>query len=113
MRNRDIVIVYVVAILAAIALLLAARTASAAEIARGQALYSANCGNCHAESVHGRLKRQALDFNAVREWVLRWNGNLKLNWDSDQVDDVAAYLNFTYYKYACPPSICKVVSSNP
>jgi mono/diheme cytochrome c family protein len=96
-----------IVLLAAIALAL---PAPAAEIARGQALYDARCGGCHTESVHGRLKRQATDFDAVRGWVVRWNTNLKLQWDRDQVDDVAAYLNLTYYKFACPPSICKVAS---
>ncbi|QJR14182.1 cytochrome c [Usitatibacter palustris] len=96
--------------IAGMILLFATRTASAAEPLRGQALYESRCTSCHEKSVHGRVKREAKDFNAVRAWVERWNASLALRWDGEEVDDVAAFLNNTYYRYPCPPTICKVVS---
>lgn len=87
--------------------------ATAADAARGAALYESRCGSCHTESVHGRTKRVATDFDDVRRWVRRWNDNLALRWGDEEIDDVSVYLNSTYYKYPCPPSVCKVVSLAP
>jgi hypothetical protein len=80
---------------------------------RGGELYESRCGECHSESVHGREKRVATDFSEVRRWVSRWNENLKLRWGDEEIDDVTVYLNKTYYRYACPPQVCKVVSLAP
>jgi mono/diheme cytochrome c family protein len=103
------------ALVAAVLLLFATGTASGAPRAatdawRGRALYESHCGGCHADSVHGRAKRQAGDYAAVRAWVVRWRDSLALAWTDAEVDDVAAYVNATYYRYPCPPSICTVVS---
>lgn len=85
----------------------------AADADRGRALYELRCGNCHSESVHGRKARVAKDFNDVRAWVVRWTANLKLAWTQEEIDDVALYLNGTYYRYPCPPQVCKVISQAP
>jgi hypothetical protein len=87
--------------------------AVAADSARGRALYELHCDGCHAESVHGRKKRVATDFESVRAWVGRWNTTLKLKWSAEEVDDVAQHLNATYYRYPCPATVCKVVSGSP
>ena len=100
----------VVVVIAALAILLLARGAFGADAVRGAALYESRCGECHATSVHGRAKRVAKDFNDVRGWVNRWNDNLGLHWGDEEIDDVSVYLNNTYYRYACPPTVCKVVS---
>ena len=103
----------VVLVIAALAILFATRGASGADAQRGGALYESRCGACHSESVHGRAKRVATDFNDVRRWVSRWNENLKLRWGDEEIDDVSVYLNKTYYRYPCPPQVCKVVSLAP
>jgi mono/diheme cytochrome c family protein len=100
-------------VFAALAILLTARGASGADPGRGSALYESRCGTCHSESVHGRKKRVAADFDDVRGWVIRWNENLELHWGDDEIDDVTVYLNNTYYHYTCPPRVCKVVSLAP
>ena len=91
----------------------ATRSASAADAGRGAALYELRCGNCHSESVHGRSKRVATDFGEVRGWVSRWNESLGLRWGNEEIDDVSVYLNNTYYRYVCPPQVCKAVSLAP
>lgn len=98
------------AVIAALAMLSLPPTASGADVSRGRALYELRCGGCHAESVHGRAKRVATDFEEVRRWVSRWNETLNLGWKDDEVDDVAVHLNLDYYGYACPPRVCNVVS---
>jgi mono/diheme cytochrome c family protein len=110
MRNRDIAIVVAAAIVAFIVLALATRSASAADAPRGRALYESHCGNCHAKSVHGRRNKAASDFDSVRRWVARWSDNLRLGWSAADVDDVAAYLNGKYYRYPCPPDVCRALT---
>jgi mono/diheme cytochrome c family protein len=81
--------------------------AAGADTVRGRALYESRCGGCHAESVHGRARREAGGFEALRGWVRRWSANLGLRWTADEVDDVAVYLNGRYYRFPCPPSACR------
>ena len=40
--------------------------APGADAERGRALYESRCDGCHAESVHGRAKREASGFDALR-----------------------------------------------
>ena len=84
--------------------------ALAADPDRGRALYELRCGECHSKSVHGRQRRVATDFAAVRGWVARWSRELELGWSDEEVVDVAVYLNNTYYRHPCPPDVCRVVS---
>ena len=77
---------------------------------RGRALYEMRCTGCHDRSVHARKSRSATDFEAVRAWVARWTETLRTGWSADEIDDVARYLNGAYYRYPCPPTVCKVVS---
>lgn len=109
MPNRRFALVATAA-LAAPLLLAAALGAPAADAERGRALYELRCGGCHSESVHRRAKRVAGDFDDVRRWVDRWNETLALRWTGEEVDDVSLYLNGKYYRYPCPPRVCKVIS---
>jgi hypothetical protein len=105
----------VLAIVLALSLSLAPLLLSGEEpdIDRGRALYETHCNQCHSESVHGRTKRVATDFNDIRGWVSRWRTNLALGWTDDDVEAVAIYLNNTYYHFGCPPDVCKVISRAP
>jgi hypothetical protein len=100
----------ILVLLAALAPPIAAPADKAPPPDRGRDLYELRCTTCHATSVHGREKRVARDFEEVRAWVSRWNATLGLGWTRDDVDDVTLYLNATYYRYPCPPTVCKVVS---
>jgi mono/diheme cytochrome c family protein len=84
---------------------------AAADAERGRVLYESRCGECHAQSVHGRDKRVARDFEAVRGWVRRWSANLGLQWTDGEIADVAAHLNARYYHFACPPEDCQATGS--
>ena len=92
------------------AILLASQGVSAADAERGQKLYQSRCDECHTESVHGREKRVAKDFDDVRRWVTRWSENVGARWGANEIDDVSSYLNDTYYHFPCPRDVCKVVS---
>jgi mono/diheme cytochrome c family protein len=80
----------------------AAGPAAAADPERGRALYEQRCTACHTQSVHARAKRVASDYAEIRGWVERWSGTLSLGWSGDEIEDVTAYLNATYYRYPLP-----------
>lgn len=86
--------------------------AAGADAERGRALYETRCDGCHAESVHGRARREASSFESIRGWVRRWSGNLGLKWTAEEIDDVTVYLNGRYYRFACPPAACKVTGQS-
>jgi len=83
---------------------------AAADTERGRLLYELRCGSCHSESVHGRTNRVARSFEDIAAWVARWNTTLALNWGAEELEHVSVYLNATYYRYACPPTVCKLSS---
>jgi mono/diheme cytochrome c family protein len=97
----------------AAALIASAPVTAAADSERGRGLYETRCGNCHSHSVHGREKREARDFEAVRGWVRRWSGNLGLAWTDDDINDVSEHLNALYYRYPCPTHICRATGRGP
>lgn len=66
---------------------------------RGQLLYETHCIACHDNSVHNRNPRKADSVGKIKYWVTRWSTELKLNWSSSDIDEVAKYLNSKYYKF--------------
>jgi mono/diheme cytochrome c family protein len=81
--------------------------AIAADPGRGSALYETRCSACHASSVHQRSARKAKSFDALRAQVLRWSAEAGGSWSADEIDDVTFHLNQRYYRFPCPPSVCK------
>jgi mono/diheme cytochrome c family protein len=69
---------------------------------RGQLLYENHCQGCHASIAHVRDNRRATTRTALRGWIVRWSGELKLGWGEAEVDDVMDYLNRRYYRL--PPA---------
>jgi len=90
----------------AVAALLVAGAASAADLARGRALYEASCGGCHNDSVHNDNSRKARTFEEARARIASFSTQLKTGWSGAQVDDVAVYLNERYYSFPCPAQLC-------
>ena len=66
---------------------------------RGQLLYENHCTSCHASIVHVREQRKSKSQAELRAWILRWSGELKLNWTGDELADVYRPLNNRYYKF--------------
>jgi mono/diheme cytochrome c family protein len=96
--------------LATCATVLAAPLASAQspDALRGQRLYETACVTCHAESVHSRRQKTARSIADVREYVTRWAKVVNAPWTTEDVEDVATYLNERYYRFVCPAgATCK------
>ena len=80
---------------------------------RGESLYLNHCLSCHESTAHIRENRRAKTLAEVRRWVARWSAQLELGWGLNEVDDVTAYLNRTYYRLGdvsgapCGPRVVK------
>lgn len=78
----------------------------AADLERGRLLHGTFCLGCHGDSVAKRENRVARSHAELRRQVARWQGNTGLKWESQDVDDVTAYLNDAYYRLPCEGSGC-------
>ena len=86
------------AILAASVLIFPNTNVRAADPDRGRLLYENECMVCHTSIVHIREDRKAQTRDEIRGWVQRWTKELKLQWESGDIDDVIEYLNDKYYR---------------
>jgi mono/diheme cytochrome c family protein len=69
---------------------------------RGELLYNTHCVACHSTQMHWRDKRQVVDWPSLRAQVRLWQATGLLAWDETDIDQVARYLNDTYYRYPNP-----------
>jgi len=84
---------------AAIILLMAYSIPASANAERGRLLYENHCTSCHTSTAHVRDQRKTKTPAELRAWILRWSGELKLNWSEDELTDVYQYLNNHFYKF--------------
>lgn len=78
-----------------------------ADALRGKATYETRCIACHDRSVHQRSPRAAASFAEVRAAVELWSREAGGAWTTQEIDDVAVYLNQRYYGYPCPADVCR------
>lgn len=76
--------------------------AAAADAARGELLYNTHCIACHSSKMHWRDQRLAQDWTSLKVQVRRWQSSIQLDWDDDDIVNVAAYLNRLYYRFREP-----------
>jgi mono/diheme cytochrome c family protein len=81
------------------AVLLLHPLAGLADAERGRLLYENHCLSCHESNVHIRETQAARSLAAVRAAIERWQAVGNLGWGTEEVADVAAYLNATWYHY--------------
>ena len=65
---------------------------------RGQMLYGNHCIACHTTQMHWRDRKLVTDWPSLKVQVRRWQGTAQLNWSEEDIDDVARFLNDTYYR---------------
>jgi mono/diheme cytochrome c family protein len=80
--------------------------ALAADLERGKSLHDENCTHCHksmmggdGSAIYTRPDRRIESLAALRKQVTRCKNSLGMSWPDDQIDDLVAYLNTTYYKF--------------
>ncbi|MEE8055814.1 MAG: cytochrome c [Gammaproteobacteria bacterium] len=76
-----------------------ANTLHAADVQNGRNLHDQNCLHCHDTSVYTRENHRIKTLAELRKQVLRCELSLELQWFEEDVDDVVAFLNTTYYMF--------------
>jgi mono/diheme cytochrome c family protein len=76
---------------------------------RGELLYRTHCAECHSSKMHWREKKLVNDWPSLLAQVRFWQTQASLSWTDDDVTQVAAYLNATYYRL--PPQAERKVAS--
>ncbi len=78
----------------------------AADWQRGEQLHNSQCIACHASrfgdngaEIYTRPNRRVQSFEGLQRQVNRCKNNLQIVWFDEDVADVVAYLNRTYYKF--------------
>jgi mono/diheme cytochrome c family protein len=81
-------------------------TAIASDVNRGKSLHDDNCIECHVSiqggdgsGIYTRADRRIDSLPALRSQVNRCKNSMGVSWPEDQIDDVVAYPNNTYYKF--------------
>ncbi len=65
----------------------------------GAELHAANCTSCHNDAVYTRKDRRVTSMAGLKKQVQRCELSLGLKWFDEDIDDVATYLNSTYYHF--------------
>lgn len=67
-------------------------------VIQGELRPGLNCESCHEPQIYTREDRRVTTWAKLESMVERCNTNLDVGWFPEDVTDVAAYLNQTYYK---------------
>ncbi len=70
-----------------------------ADVKHGQQLHDEHCMKCHDNGVYTRENRLVRSQDALVKQVKRCELNLGLRWFDKDVNDVAQYLNQSFYKF--------------
>ena len=70
-----------------------------ADAEHGQKLHDQQCMKCHDSGVYTREDRRVADRDALVKQVKRCELNLGLRWFDKDINDVAQYLNQSFYKF--------------
>lgn len=86
--------------LTGISLLVLPLTAIQAEdISYGKELHQENCLECHQPELYERPDRTVKTLQHLRSQVLFCAVNNDVEWFDEEIDDVTAYLNASYYLF--------------
>ena len=74
-------------------------SARAADVDNGDDLHMGECTGCHDSTAYTREDRKVQSLARLGTQVRFCKDNLGVTWFDDEVDDVIAYLNKTYYHF--------------
>ena len=97
-KARFLVAVFNVAVLSAVNTSL-----SAQDYVRGEALYENHCKECHEALAHTRHGSKINSVGDIRSWVRSWSIHTRLDWSTEEIEDVADYLNSRFYRLTDKP----------
>jgi cytochrome c553 len=73
--------------------------ATAADTGHGKGLVQKNCTTCHGDQVYTRNNRRVTTLGGLQKQVRRCELSLGLKWFDEDISDVTAYLNESFYKF--------------
>jgi hypothetical protein len=82
-----------------ITLLLLSAPAYAFDSDNGKALHNENCVRCHDDSMYTREDRKTKSYSLLRERIVQCEIMTELIWFEEEIDDVTAYLNESFYHF--------------
>jgi len=71
-----------------------------ADTQRGAALYENHCQACHTDAIHQRNNSKVENRSALLAWITAWSTHAGLNWNKEDIEDVAGFMNLTYYRFS-------------
>ncbi len=74
-------------------------TAATPDLALGKTLHDSACKTCHQPDIYTRKDRKIHSSAELTRQVTRCQAGAGEHWSASQIEDVAAYLNATYYKF--------------
>ena len=87
----------ILTILAASPFLLACSTGGTGDPVRGAKLHE-DCLGCHGTEVYQPPRATVTSLRQLKKEVERWSDRMNPKFSDQEVDDIVAYLNQTYYK---------------
>lgn len=82
-----------------ITLLLLSAPVYAFDSDNGKALHNENCVRCHDDSMYTREDRKTKSYSLLRERIVQCEIMTELIWFEEEIDDVTAYLNESFYHF--------------
>ena len=76
-----------------------AAMSTAADNAHGKTLTQQHCTACHGNEVYTRDNRRVSNLAGLQKQVRRCELSLGLKWFDEDINDVTAYLNESFYKF--------------
>lgn len=86
------------------AILLTLNTVTYAEdVENGKELHDENCTSCHSSpDFYTNKDRKRTTYAGLEHQVRSCDNTLDLSWFDEEIEDVTAYLNVTYYQFKKP-----------
>lgn len=79
-------------------LFLVSLSVAAGQPERGRLLYESFCHHCHISEIHYRVHSKVESLEQLRHQVWLWQAEMGLGWRAEEIDDVAAWLDWAYYR---------------
>jgi cytochrome c553 len=85
--------------LLAVGILSLSSNTPAVDVNHGKTLQQQNCMACHDDGMYTRDARKVTTLGGLHKQVKRCELTLGLKWFDEDINDVAAYLNESFYKF--------------
>jgi hypothetical protein len=82
---------------------LTAAPARALDPARGYLLYQNFCYHCHISEIHHRVNSRSDSWEELMRLVQMWQAEMGLGWSEEDVQDVALWLDWRFYRLPDAP----------